>query len=196
MSKLVYFLMLDQYAEWEAVFLSSALTSFGHSVETVSLSTAPIRSMGGFTLLPDTDVNRVPAAFDGLAVIGGTSWRSEAAQAAAPLVRRAVEQGATVGAICDAAAFLGTLGLLNGVRHTCNDLKDLKQWAGDRYHGEDLFLPHQAVRDKKLVTANGTAALEFTLEFLLALGAAPEAEIQSWYLFHKLGFYGVPLPEQ
>lgn len=190
----VYFFLLEQYAGWEAAPLSSALTGFGHTVRTASLTRDPIRSMGGFTLLPDAGLDGIPDQLDGLVLIGGQSWRSPEARQIEPLARRVLQCGGVVGAICDAAAFLGTAGLLNGVRHTCNDLGDLKHWAGDRYTGGAAFLPRQAVRDGRLVTANGTAALEFAREFLLALRAAPEQDILNWYQFHKLGFYAAPLP--
>ena len=45
------------------------------------------------------------------------------------------------------------------------------------------------MRDQNIVTANGTAALEFAKEALLALDAAPEPLIQEWFAFHKLGYY-------
>lgn len=192
----VCFLFLDQYAGWEAAYLASALTAFGHETRVLSLRKSPIRSMGGFTLLPDGDLDSAPAEAQGLILIGGRSWRSGEAGQAEPLIRQVLNRGGTVAAICDAAAFLGTLGLLNRVRHTCNDLSDLKQWAGDRYTGEHLFLPRQAVRDGRLVTANGTASLEFARETLLALEAAPEQDIQDWYQFHKLGAYTASLPKR
>ena len=143
---LVSFVLLEQYAEWAAAYLASALTGFGHEVRTVSLRKEPICSMGGFTLLPDGGLDDVPAEVAGLVLIGGLSWRGGEAGAVEPLVRRVLDRGGVVAAICDAAAFLGTLGLLNGPRHTCNDPADLKQWAGDRYTGETRFLPRQAVR--------------------------------------------------
>ena len=43
--------------------------------------------------------------------------------------------------------------------------------------------------------ANGTAALEFAREVLLALQVAPEPKITEWYDFHKKGYYGAPLPQ-
>lgn len=196
MSKHVCFLLLDSCALWEAAYLAAGLERFGHIVQTLSLSRAPLRSIGGLTLLPDAGLEDAPEQFDGLALIGGNAWRSESAAAAEPLIRRALACGAVLGAICDAAGFLGTLGLLDGVRHTCNDLTDLRRWAGVWYGGEAWFRPRQAVRDGTLVTANGTAALEFAREFLLALGAAPEADIIGWYAFHKLGCYTAPLPER
>lgn len=194
MSKHVCFFLLDQCALWEAACLAAGLEQFGHTTEFVSLTRSPIRSIGGLTLLPDAGLEEAPERFDGLALIGGNAWRTEAAAAAEPLIRRALAQGAVLGAICDAAGFLGTLGLLDHVRHTCNDLADLRRWAGVWYGGEEQFLPRQAVRDGTLVTANGTAALEFAREFLLALDAAPEADILNWYAFHKLGSCTAPLP--
>lgn len=97
--------------------------------------------------------------------------------------------------ICDASAFLGTVGALNHVRHTSNDLNDMKQWAGAAYTGEEYYVMQQAVRDKNIISANGTAALEFAREVLLALKAAPEDKITDWYNFHKRGYYEAPMPE-
>ena len=97
--------------------------------------------------------------------------------------------------ICDASAFLGTVGALNEVIHTSNDLNDLKQWAGAHYSGEQNYTARQAVRDKNIVTANGTAPMEFAKEILLALNVADKEKIMDWYNFHKLGFYTAPMPE-
>ena len=52
----------------------------------------------------------------------------------------------------------------------------------------------QAVCDKNIITANGTAPLEFAKEVLLALNTIPEQKITEWYNFHKLGCYTVPIP--
>jgi len=190
--KTVLFVLLDQYADWEGAYLSSGLLALApeeYAVKTVSLTAEPVRSMGGFTALPDYALSSAPVTFEGLILIGGMSWRAESAQQVGPLVERAVRGGKVLGGICDASAFLGTLGTLNQARHTSNDLDDLKQWAGDAYTGESNYIREQAVRDGKLVTANGSAALEFAREVLLALNAAPEEKILDWYRFHKLGFY-------
>ena len=86
--------------------------------------------------------------------------------------------------------------MLNDVSHTSNDLDNLKQWAGERYTGEHLYRMQQAVSDRNIITANGTAALEFAKEVLLALKAAPEAKIMEWYNFHKFGYYEAPMPKE
>ena len=110
-------------------------------------------------------------------------------------MEKCLEKGKVLGGICDASGFLGTAGILNNVNHTSNDLNDLKQWAGKAYTGEQKYVMRQAVRDGNIVTANGTAPLEFAKEVLFALKAAPEKVITEWYNFHKLGWYNVSMPE-
>ncbi len=198
MKKTGLFLILDQYADWEAAYLSSAihmLAGEAYQVKTVSLTGESVSSIGGFRVTPDYDIHSVPPDWEALILIGGLTWRHESAGQAEPLVQSCLREGRLLGGICDASAFLGTVGALNGVYHTSNDLADLKQWAGDRYTGEKKYVHRQAVRDKNVVTANGTAPLEFAREVLLALKAAPEAKISGWYDFHKLGYYTAPMPE-
>ena len=51
-----------------------------------------------------------------------------------------------------------------------------------------------AVSDNGVITANGTASLEFTKEVLLSLKNIPNETIEKWYQFHKLGCYTVTSP--
>lgn len=198
MKKQILFVILEQYADWEAAYLSSALYMLGngeYEVKTVSLSTDMVTSIGGFRALPDYAVDSVPSDYEALILVGGMSWRNPDAGKVKPLVEKCLADGKVLGGICDAAAFLGTVGALNHVKHTGNDLNDLKQWAGDAYTGEGQYLMQQAVSDKDVITANGTAALEFAKEVLLVLKAAPEDKILGWYNFHKLGYYEAVMPE-
>ena len=64
MKKTVLFVLLEQYADWEAAYLSSALYMLGqgnYQVRTVSPEKAGVRSIGGFRLLPDYDTSSVSA---------------------------------------------------------------------------------------------------------------------------------------
>lgn len=193
----ILFAILDQYADWEAAYVGSLLLALGreqYTVKTISLTTAPVHSLGGFTTIPDYDLQSTPD-FAALILIGGMSWRTAAATQIKTLVDTAIQQHKILGAICDASAFLGTLGLLNHVRHTSNDLANLQQWAGVNYTGTAHYLKRPAVRDHNIITANGTAPLEFTKEILLALQVAPKNTIIEWYRFYKLGYYRAPLPQ-
>lgn len=145
--------------------------------------------------MPDYDIQSVPDSYEALILIGGMTWRNDSAKQITTLVERCYKAGRILGGICDASAFLGTTGVLNNVKHTSNSLEDLKQWAGGIYTGTANYIMHQAVSDKNIITANGTAALEFAKEVMLALKAAPDEKINEWYNFHKLGFYTAPMPK-
>lgn len=145
--------------------------------------------------MPDYDIESAPEDYEALVLIGGMTWREEHSRQVRTLVEDCEKKGRIIGGICDAAGFLGTVGVLNQVFHTGNDLNDLKQWAGCNYTGESKFIARQAVRDGNVITANGTAPMEFAKELLLALHVADEEKIRDWYNFHKLGFYTAPMPE-
>ncbi len=57
-------------------------------------------------------------------------------------------------------------GILNGVRHTGNGLEQLKLWGRENYTNLEGYIHEQAVSDGGIVTANGSAALEFAKELL------------------------------
>lgn len=198
MKKMILFVLLDQFADCEAAYLSSALKMLGEdqfSMKTVSLTRDKVESIGGFHILPDYDIPSVPKNYEALILVGGMTWRNEAALQVKHLVDECLKSGKILGGICDASGFLGVSGALNSVRHTSNDVNDLKQWAGDAYTGEKNYLQEPAVSDGGIITANGTAALEFAREVLLTLKAASVEKIMEWYNFHKLGYYNAPLPK-
>lgn len=195
MSDKVLFVLLDEYADWEAASLAAALNEEPEGdgrrfdVKTVSLTKDPVTSIGGFTVLPDYGIEDVPEEFAGLILIGGNSWRTDGSERVMELVGKAINQQAVLGAICDATVFLGRNGLFNDVPHTSNHLEDLQETAGDRYTNESHYLHQQAVRSGQLITANGSAFLEFGKHVLEALNAAPQPEIDEWYGFFKKGYY-------
>ena len=140
--KKIMFVILEQYADWEAAYLSSAIYMLGQDkfeVKTVSLTKDIVTSIGGFRTVPDYDIHSVPEDYEAVILIGGMTWRNENAQQVKMLVEKCVENGKVLGGICDASAFLGTVGVLNNVNHTSNDLNDLKQWAGSAYTGEEKY---------------------------------------------------------
>lgn len=195
MKKILY-VILDKWADWELAYISSAVASLGDGHfenKTVSLSKDAVASIGGISCVPDYDVQTVPSDFDALVLIGGMSWRSEEALRVKPLVERCISDGKVLGAICGACRFLASLGALNSVRHTANNVEELQ--ALESYTNVLNFIARQSVSDKGVVTANGTAPLEFAVDILRALNVADESRIMEWYTFHKLGFYTVPLPK-
>lgn len=184
-------MILDEYADWEGASLAAVLNQQkDYCVKTVSASTAPVVSIGGFSTNPDYDVAQaLETPFAGLVLIGGKSWRKPQAKQIQPLVERALEKNVVVAGICDATVFLGSIGILNHVEHTSNQLEALQAYAGDNYTGSAQYRLQQAVRCGNIVTANGTAFMEFAREVLLALEAMAPEEVDQWYRFFKFGYY-------
>ncbi|MBC1417571.1 DJ-1/PfpI family protein [Listeria fleischmannii] len=190
----VLFVLLEEFSDWELASLAAALNEEPENgqakrylVETVSLKKEPIKSIGGITVLPDYALNEVPTDFSALILIGGNSWRKKESEDVMELVHYAISRNAVLGAICDAAYFIGSHGILNEVKHTANFLEELQEVP--LYTGEKYFEAKQAVRDGSIVTANGSAIFEFGKEVMLAMDAFPKAEILEWYDFFKLGYY-------
>lgn len=51
-----------------------------------------------------------------------------------------------------------------------------------------MYVHEQAVSDHRIVTANGSATLEFARELLLLLKNDTPDRIEMYYQFHKQGF--------
>lgn len=196
----ILYLLLDNYADHEAVFLSSAIACDERSIKAnpkyVNKIVAPtlgaVRSCSGFRMLPDYSFNTMPEDYAALVLIGGFGWLDEAvAGKVVPIVRRAIDKGLIVGAICNAASFLARHGFLNAVRHTGNGLEQLQLWGGDNYTNSAGYVDGQAVADRRIVTANGTGSLEFAKEMLLLLENDTPEQIENFYRFNKLGYVEV-----
>ncbi len=198
MRKNILLVILDKFTDWEAAYVSTgirALSKETYLIKTVSLTKEPVYSLGGFTVMPDYDIDSVDIDFEGVILIGGMSWRKDEAKTVGVLVKKALDKGKVVGGICDASVFLGAMGFLNNVKHTSNLLEDLKNWAKEAYTNEKNYKAQPAVRDKNIITANGTATLEFAKEIITALNIVSEDKIKEWYDFYKLGCYNAPMPQ-
>lgn len=79
-------------------------------------------------------------------------------------------------------------GLVNTIKHTGNGLEQLKLWGSDNYTNADGYVHAQAVSDQNIVTANGSATLEFAKEVLLLLKNDTPERIEMYYQFNKQGF--------
>lgn len=193
----VLYLLLNNYADHEPVFLASAIACDERCIKEhpkyINKVVAPtldaVRSCSGFHTLPDYSFDTMPDDYAALVLIGGFGWFDEKeADKVVPIVRRAIEKGIIVGAICNAASFLAKHGFLNSVRHTGNGLEQLQLWGGSHYTNAARYVNTQAVSDHRIVTANGSGYLEFAKELLLLLGNDTPEHTELFYQFNKLGF--------
>lgn len=196
MNNEILYILLPDYAAHEAVYLSQAIASDEFALKespkyvnrVVAPTLDPVRSIGGFRTLPDYSFEAMPDDYAALVLIGGFGWSTPVADAVAPLVRRAIARGKVVGAICNAASFMARHGFLNGVRHTGNGLDQLKLWGADAYTNPGGYVHAQAVSDRNIVTANGSATLEFAKELLTLLENDTPERIEMYYQFNRQGF--------
>lgn len=193
----ILYLLLDNYADHESVFLASAINCDENGIrknpkyinKVVTPTLTPIRSCGGFQTLPDYSFDTMPEEYAALILIGGYGWLDDkTSDKVIPIVKKAIEKGIVVGAICNAASFLAKHGFLNNIKHTGNGLKQLKLWGGNNYTNQAGYINEQAVSDKRIVTANGTGELEFAKELLLLLENDTPEQIEMFYHFNKEGF--------
>ncbi|MEG2770246.1 MAG: DJ-1/PfpI family protein [Oscillospiraceae bacterium] len=189
--KEILFVLLNEYADWEAANLAAEINrTDDFCIKTVSLDKKAVTSIGGFSVNIDYNINDAMATdFAGLILIGGNLWRTEEAKEVAKLVTLARDKNVLLAAICDGTVYLGANGMLNDCPHTSNQLSELQNFAKENYTGAKYYENKQAVRSGNLVTANGTANLEFTKEILIALNIMSVDEAEQWYNFYKLGFY-------
>ena len=196
MSNEILYLLLPDYAAHEAVYLSQAIASDEFAMKehpkyvnkVVAPTLEPVKSIGGFRTLPDYSFEAMPDDYAALVLIGGFGWSTSVAEQVVPIVRDAIGKGRIVGAICNAASWMAKHGFLNGVRHTGNGLDQLKLWGSDNYTNPYGYIHAQAVSDKSIVTANGSATLEFAKELLLLLENDTPERIEMYYQFNKQGF--------
>lgn len=196
MSNEILYILLPDYAAHEAVYLSQAIASDEYALKAhpryvnkvVAPTLEPVKSIGGFRTLPDYSFDTMPDDYAALVLIGGFGWSTPVAERVMPIVKQAVENGKIVGAICNGASFMAKCGLLNNVRHTGNGPEQLQLWGGENYTNPDGYTHAQAVSDKNIVTANGSATLEFARELLLLLENDTPERIEMYYQFNKQGF--------
>lgn len=196
MSNEILYILLPDYAAHEAVYLSQAIASDEFALKAhpkyvnkvVAPTMEPVTSIGGFRTLPDYTFDTMPDDYAALVLIGGFGWATSVAAQVEPVIARAMEQGKIVGAICNAASFMAKCGFLNAVKHTGNGLEQLKLWGGGHYTNPGGYVHAQAVSDKRIVTANGSATLEFAKELLLLLENDTPERIEMYYQFNKQGF--------
>lgn len=196
MSNEILYILLPDFAAHEMVYLMEAISSDEQQLKPdpkyvnriVAPSAEPVTAIGGFRVMPDYTFADMPDDYAALVLVGGYGWLTPAADEVVSVVRKAVEEGKIVGAICNGASFMARAGFLNNVRHTGNGRDQLRLWGGDSYTNPEGYVHRQAVADGRIVTANGSGVLEFTRELLLLLENDTPERIEMYYQFNRRGF--------
>ena len=188
--KKVFVFLFNGFSDWEIAYLSPEINKndafeliyFAQTREVVS-------SMGGMTVLPDISMEEINLSdVEMLILPGGTAWEKDENDFIDTMVENVFTSGKTIAAICAATVYLGKKGFLNHLNHTSNDLYYLQGMAPE-YSGGNFYVNSKAVTDKNVITANGTAPIEFAREIFKALKLFSDDDIEKWFQLFKHGVW-------
>jgi putative intracellular protease/amidase len=194
--KKVYLFLFDGYADWEMGFITPQIAkSEKYDLVTLSLQGENITSMGGLTVIPDcklADLSWTDAAL--LILPGGDAWENKAFREVIPAIREFIQQQIPVAAICGATTLLADMNLLDAIKHTSNTKEYLTKqspaYAGQAYYqgGDNTAIPG-SVTDGLIISASGSAPVEFSRDILRLLQIYDEQTINKWYSLFKHGIW-------
>ena len=127
--KAVHLLVVEGFADWEPAHAIAELRRHGgYRVESVGLTSEPVRSMGGLTIVPSMTIASVDPSNVAVFILpGGDRWEQAPVEPELEqLLERLDAGGVPIAAICGATVAISRLGLLRGRRHTSNGLAYLR----------------------------------------------------------------------
>jgi len=193
MNSTVYLYVFDTMADWEIGYLTAELNSGRYykkglppsRIVTLGVTKSLVTTMGGLKILPDIVLEECSIKnTDALILPGGDTWMESIHDPIINKSEQCLKENIVVAAICGATIALAQHGLLDSRWHTSNNLEYLKMVCSG-YNGEKYFKNELAVTDGKLITASGTAPLEFTTHVLKALNVFSQKTLDAWYKLYK-----------
>jgi putative intracellular protease/amidase len=189
----VYLYVLDSMADWEPGFATAELNTGRFfrpgaprlRVRTCAMTREPVTSMGGLRILPDLAVEEISLEDAALLLLpGGDTWLEPRHAPVLDTARELLAAGVPVAAICGATLALAGAGLLDDRPHTSNDLGFLRGVCPN-YKGEARYLAQPAVTGGDLITASGTAPLEFAEQVFKRLDVFSAETLEAWCNLHR-----------
>lgn len=193
MNKIAYIYVFDTMADWECGYIAAEINTGRffkkgapkYIVKTVAATNEPVVTMGGIRIMPDTLIGDCrPDNAGALILPGGETWLGPAHELALKTAKTFLDAKIPVGGICGATFGLARAGFFNNRHHTSNDLDYLKTVCPS-YAGEKLYRSEPAIRDGALISASGTAPLEFARLVFESLEVFSDTTLNAWYMLHK-----------
>jgi putative intracellular protease/amidase len=187
--KAVYLLVVEGFADWEPAHAVAELRRHGqYRVECVGLTSVPVLSMGGITVLPSKTVSDVDPSDVAVFILpGGDRWETAPIEPELEELLKQLDGGnVPIAAICAATVAISRIGLLRGRRHTSNGLDYLRSHVPG-YSDADKYVNAPAVRDRKLITASGLGDVEFARELFEELEVLSAEDRLLWARIFRSG---------
>ena len=185
-TKEVLLLLTDRWADWEAAHAIAGINLVPqYTVKTIGADKVPKTSIGGLRAEVDYTIDSYTGNAAMLILTGGFGWQESRHDEIAAFIKKAIGHKIPIAAICGATIFLGKHGLLDGVKHTGDELELFQEHQG--YAGESLYVRAQVAVDKGFITANETASVDFARAIFEELKAYADEEIDAWHSNFKRG---------
>ena len=191
----VYVYVLDTLADWELGYVTSELNSkrfFKQGAQDVLLTTvgttnAPVKTMGGLTVVPDCIIDDIVVSKKNILILpGANTWSDPVHHAVLEKASDFLAVGATVCVICGATTALADLGLLNHRPHTSNGPGFLEMFSAN-YQGQSYYIDEPSVADSNLITASSTGGLLWAKQILARLDVFQPDTLEAWYDYFRTG---------
>lgn len=187
----VYLFVFNTLADWEAGHAIAGINNPDfqknpdrYCVQTLGLTSDPVTTIGGMTILPDVCLDEVD---EGAMLIlpGGEAWNGGKLDQILETAKAFLDSNIPVAAICGATAGLARAGLLDNTPHTSNALGYLQVTTD--YKGAAFYQEEPAVMANNIITAHSTAPIEFAYQIFKALDLYTPEALDAWYGFFKTG---------
>jgi putative intracellular protease/amidase len=190
----VYVYLLDTMADWE---VGHAIANINipeyqkqpgrYRVRSVGRTREPVVTTGGLRVMPELTLAELKPADSAMLILpGGTSWdRTRDDDPAVDMARAFIQAGVPVAAICGATKGLARGGLLDDRAHTSNAREYLADLPA--YRGAGNYRDQRAVTDRRVITAAGTAPVDFARAIFAELDMYEPGVLDAWYGLFSTG---------
>lgn len=191
----VYVYTPDTLADWEVGYVTAELNSKRFfkkdapdmAVKMAGISKEPVKTMGGFTVIPDCTLSDIAVTEKSVLVLpGAATWDDPKHGAVIEKAGSFLAAGAMVCAICGATAALANAGLLDRRPHTSNG-KGYLEMCAPCYKGQQFYVDAPSVADCNLITASSTGALPWAKQILERLEVFRPDTLEEWYHYFSSG---------
>jgi len=188
--KTIYLFVFDTLSDWEIGYTTAGINNpmmqlkpDQYTLKTFSIDGKPIRTIGGIKIVPDISMEEVLLSDAKMLILpGGVTWDKGGNKEVAILAKQFHENNISIAAICGATLGLAKAGLLNTIPHTSNS-KEYITYSG--YTGSDYYISTQSISDDGIITASGTAPLEFARDIFQELHLYKSTVLSAWYELFK-----------
>lgn len=190
--KIIYIFIFTSFSDWEIGYVSTGINNpmmqidqGKYKVKTFSIDGKPVVSMGGLKITPDMSIEDVTFSNAEMLILpGGAIWENKENKKISSLAEKFHNKQIKVAAICGATLGLAKKGMLDDVKHTSNSAGYLSMSG---YKGMGKYLNDLVANDQGIITASGTAPLEFAYEVFKELNLYKPQVLKAWYELFKTG---------